>query len=298
MKNIIEFLKSLPGVRVCTGTSCKQLTTFKIGGECTAVFPDSESSLVMLIRVLKERNIKFYILGNGSNVVFSDEGYDGIVIVTTDVKHISADDNRIYASCGVPLHVLCHTAADNSLAGLQFAYGIPGTVGGAVFMNAGAYDGEIKDVVSFVKCYDMNTDEILMLSNVKCGFSYRYSDFQSNGLVILGAEFVLHQGIKEDIKSEMNGIILKRKDKQPLNYPSAGSAFKRYPGKYTAKMIDEAGLKGFACGGAQVSVKHAGFIVNTGNATCSDVQKLISIIKETIKDREGIQIECEIRFVQ
>lgn len=298
MKNIIEFLKSLPGVRVCTGTSCKQLTTFKIGGECTAVFPDSESSLVMLIRVLKERNIKFYILGNGSNVVFSDEGYDGIVIVTTDVKHISADDNRIYASCGVPLHVLCHTAADNSLAGLQFAYGIPGTVGGAVFMNAGAYDGEIKDVVSFVKCYDMNTDETLMLSNDKCGFSYRYSDFQSNGLVILGAEFVLHRGIKEDIKSEMNGIILKRKDKQPLNYPSAGSVFKRYPGKYTAKMIDEAGLKGFACGGAQVSVKHAGFIVNTGNATCSDVQKLIGIIKKTIKDREGIQIECEIRFVQ
>ncbi len=298
MKNIIEFLKSLSGVRVCTGISCKNLTTFKIGGDCTAVFPDSESSLVTVIHALKEYNIKSCILGNGSNVVFSDEGYDGIVVVTTDIKSISVNDNRIYASCGVPLHVLCNTAADNSLSGLQFAYGIPGTVGGAVFMNAGAYDGEIKDVVSSVRCYNTLTDETLTLKTDECGFSYRYSDFQNNGLVILGAEFILQQGIKEDIKSEMNGIILKRKEKQPLNYPSAGSAFKRYPGKYTAKMIDEAGLKGFACGGAQVSVKHAGFIVNTGNATCGDVEALVDIIKKKIEDREGIQIECEIRFVK
>lgn len=298
MKNIVESIRSMPNVRLCEDCSCKQLTTFKVGGECTAVFPASEDALVSLIDLLYTNKVKFYILGNGSNVVFDDSGYDGAVIVTTDVKELTKDGNRIYASCGAPLHAVCNAAMEGSLSGLQFAYGIPGTVGGAVFMNAGAYDGEIKDVVERVKCYDIESRKILYLKASECGFAYRYSSFQKNGLVILGAEFVLQRGDRDQIKNEMADIISRRKEKQPLNYPSAGSAFKRYPGRYTAKMIDDAGLKGYCCGGAQVSEKHAGFIINTGDATCDDIRSLVNKIKEVIREKEGIQIECEIRFIQ
>ncbi len=298
MKNIITELKEIQNITVCENISCKQLTTFKVGGECTAVFPQNIDAFIRTLEYLKQQEIKHIVLGNGSNVVFSDNGYDGIVVVTTDMKSVCVCDNAINAECGAPLHAVCTKALDNSLCGVQFAYGIPGTVGGAVFMNAGAYDGEIKDVVKSVKCYSYSDGKVITLSNEECGFAYRYSDFQNNGLIVLSAEFVLKNGNREQIKAEMTDIISRRKDKQPLNYPSAGSAFKRYPGKYTAKMIDEAGLKGYKCGGAQVSEKHAGFIVNVGGATCENIKELVDTIKREIKLKEGIDIECEIRFIE
>ncbi len=298
MKNIIELLCNIPNLEISENTSCKQLTTFKVGGSCTAVYPQSVGAFASCIQTLKKNGVKFIVIGNGSNIVFDDNGYDGIVVVTTELKKIEITENKIYALCGTPLHALCTAACGASLSGLQFAYGIPGTVGGAVFMNAGAYDGEIKDCIVSVRCFDLEKLKFVTLSKDECDFSYRHSAFEDNGLIIVSADFELQLGDKEEIKREMSEIIQKRRDKQPLNYPSAGSAFKRYPGRYTAKMIDEAGLKGYSVGGAQISEKHAGFIINKDKATCRDIKELVDTVKSVIKDREGIEIECEIRFIK
>ncbi len=298
MKKIIGLLQNIQNLRISENTSCKQLTTFKVGGCCTAVFPSTVDALRSCIEILKENNIKFIVIGNGSNIVFDDDGYDGIVVVTTELKQFVISENKICAECGAPLHAICTAACNASLSGLQFAYGIPGTVGGAVFMNAGAYDGEIKDCVVDVTCFDPQTSNFITLTKEECDFSYRHSAFEDNGLIIVRANFELCHGNKDEIKREMSEIIAKRRDKQPLNYPSAGSAFKRYPGRYTAKMIDEAGLKGYSVGGAQISEKHAGFIINRENATCRDIQELVDTVKSAIKDKEGIDIVCEIRFIK
>lgn len=298
MKQIIESLLNIPSLRVSENTSCKSLTTFKVGGSCTAVFPQNIEALYTSVELLKKNKVKFIVIGNGSNIVFDDDGYDGIVVVTTELKQFVVSENKISAECGAPLHAICTAACNASLSGLQFAYGIPGTVGGAVFMNAGAYDGEIKDCIVDITCFDPQTSKLITLTKDECDFSYRHSAFEDNGLIILWANFVLSYGDKDEIKREMSEIIRKRRDKQPLNYPSAGSAFKRYPGRYTAKMIDEAGLKGFSVGGAQISEKHAGFIINKDNATCKDIKCLVDKVRSVIKDTEGIDIECEIRFIK
>ena len=298
MKKIIDLLHDVQNLIISENTSCKQLTTFKVGGCCTAVFPCTVDAFISCIEILKENNAKFIVIGNGSNILFDDDGYDGIVVVTTELKQLAVSENRISAECGVPLHALCTAASGASLAGLQFAYGIPGTVGGAVFMNAGAYDGEIKDCIVDVTCFDPETSKLIKLTKEECDFSYRHSAFEDNGFIIVGADFELSYGDKNEIKREMSEIIGKRRDKQPLNYPSAGSAFKRYPGRYTAKMIDEAGLKGYSVGGAQISEKHAGFIINRKDATCRDIKELVDTVKSVIKDKEGIDIECEIRFIK
>ena len=298
MKKIIDLLHDVQNLTISENTSCKQLTTFKVGGYCTAVFPSTIDAFISCIEILKKNDAKFIVIGNGSNILFDDDGYDGIVVVTTELKQLVVSENRISAECGVPLHALCTAASGASLAGLQFAYGIPGTVGGAVFMNAGAYDGEIKDCIVDVTCFDPETSKLITLTKEECDFSYRHSAFEDNGLIVVWVNFELSYGDTNEIKREMGEIIQKRRDKQPLNYPSAGSAFKRYPGRYTAKMIDEAGLKGYSVGGAQISEKHAGFIINRKNATCRDIKELVDTVKSVIKDKEGIDIECEIRFIK
>ncbi len=298
MKDIVEVLSNIPNIKISENMSCKSLTTFKVGGSCTAVYPQTIDAFASCIQTLKENSIKFIVIGNGSNIVFDDNGYDGVVVVTTELKKIEVTENKINALCGATLYSLCTAASDSSLSGLEFAYGIPGTVGGAVFMNAGAYDGEIKDCIVSVRCFDLKKMNFITLSKEECDFSYRHSAFEDNGLIIVSADFELQQGNKEEIKRQMSEIIQKRRDKQPLNYPSAGSAFKRYPGRYTAKMIDEAGLKGYFVGGAQISEKHAGFIINKGGATCEDIRNLVNTVKSVIKDREKIDIECEIRFIK
>lgn len=298
MKKIIGLLQNIQNLKISENISCKQLTTFKVGGCCTAVFPGTVDAFKSCLEILKENNIKFIVIGNGSNIVFDDDGYNGIVVVTTELKQFVVSENKICAECGAPLYAICTAACNASLSGLQFAYGIPGTVGGAVFMNAGAYDGEIKDCIVDVTCFDPQTSKFITLTKEECDFSYRHSAFEDNGLIIIWANFVLSHGDKDEIKREMSEIIQKRRDKQPLNYPSAGSAFKRYPGRYTAKMIDDAGLKGFSVGGAQISEKHAGFIINKDKATCRDIKELVNTVKSVIKDKEGIDIESEIRFIK
>ncbi|MBQ7699104.1 MAG: UDP-N-acetylmuramate dehydrogenase [Clostridia bacterium] len=275
-----------------------EFTTFRIGGECFAVYPKDEAELIKTVSFCKEFGIKYIVLGCGSNVLFSDKGYNGAVIMTQSLNAVEVNDGVIKAGCGATLISVCKAALDNGLSGIEFAYGIPGSVGGAVFMNAGAYGGEMKDIVIKVKAYSASDGKIVEFNTEKCGFGYRESVFSGGGYIILSAEMKLTRVEKTEIKAVMDDLLGRRKSKQPLNYPSAGSVFKRYPGRYTGQMIEEAGLKGYTIGGAQVSEKHAGFIINVGGATADDVIKLIDHIKEVIKDREGIDIETEVRVIE
>lgn len=273
-------------------------STFKIGGNAAiAVFPHDREQLCSVIDFCNVNGIYHTVIGKGSNVLFADEGFDGVVIFTSGLNGISTNGATVTAECGVSVTYLSNAAQKNSLGGLEFAYGIPGTVGGAVFMNAGAYGGEIKDVVVSVDCYDPKSGRIETLTAEQCRFGYRESVFQTSGKTVLSATFSLAPRDPNLIKADMDDYMSRRREKQPLEFPSAGSTFKRYPGFFTAKLIDEAGLKGYSVGGAQVSEKHAGFVINRGNATASDVLSLVEEIKKRIFEINGINIECEIRYI-
>ncbi len=296
MADIKDYLNE-NGIPYDDNKYAKDFTTFKIGGRCFAVYPGDADGLVSTVRFCRENGVRYTVIGCGSNVLFSDNGFDGVVIITTGIKSVKREGNVIKADCGAALHTVCKAAYNGSLTGLEFAYGIPGSIGGAVFMNAGAYGGEMKDVISKVTAYSVRDGKTIEFDNASCGFGYRNSVFTSGDHIVLSAEISLEKGDKDEIKAKMDDLLGRRKSKQPLNYPSAGSAFKRYPGRYTGQMIEEAGLKGYTVGGAQVSEKHAGFIINKGGATADDVMKLIGYIKEVIRKREGVEIEPEIRVI-
>ncbi len=297
--NLAELLGDGDEYEVVPNKSASELCSFRIGGKCAvAVYPKSTEAFIGLIRLLNRKKFKYIIIGNGTNVVFCDGLYDGVAVCTSRMNKIFADGNMLTAQCGTSLNSLCNKAAQMSLSGLEFAYGIPGSVGGGTFMNAGAYGGELKDVITSVTVYDIENDVIRTLNNSECEFAYRDSVFQHKEYVILSTCTALSKDDGEAVRAKMNELMSRRRAKQPLNYPSAGSVFKRYPGRYTGQMIDEAGLKGKCVGGACISELHAGFIVNIGNATCKELKKLIEIIKTEIKKREGIEIECEIRFIE
>lgn len=297
MERLIEYLKK-NGIPFAENKKASEFTTFRIGGGCFTVYPASVSELTGTVGCCIENGIGYTVIGCGSNVLFPDEGYGGAVIMTQSVNGVRAEGELIYACAGAPLHTVCRAAYGAGLSGAEFAYGIPGSLGGAVFMNAGAYGGEMKDIVGSVTAYIPSTGEIRTFSAEECGFSYRHSAFEDNEAIILSAVLSLRRAERDEIKALMDDLIERRKTKQPLNYPSAGSTFKRYPGRYTGQMIEEAGLKGYAVGGAQVSEKHAGFIINKGGATCKDVLTLIDHIKNVIREREGIDIECEVRLIR
>lgn len=281
-----------------TDRALSQDSTFKIGGTAAiAAFPNSVEQLCTLVEFCKTERTYFTVIGKGSNVLFADEGFDGVVIFTSKLNSISIGESMITAECGVPLTFLSSVAQKNSLSGLEFAYGIPGTVGGAVVMNAGAYGGEIKDAVVSVDYFDSESCKCGTLTGNECGFGYRESIFQHSEKIVLSALFSLSQRAPELIKADMDDYMARRREKQPLEFPSAGSTFRRYPGYFTAKLIDEAGLKGFSVGGAQVSEKHAGFVINRGNATAADVLALVKEIQKRIFEINGINIECEIRYI-
>lgn len=275
------------------------LTTFRIGGNASyVIYPTTVEELASISAYCKSISIPCIVIGNGSNLLFSDSGYEGAVIVTTQVKDIKIEGTVVKVGCGASLTHLASVVSEKSLTGLEFAYGIPGSVGGAVYMNAGAYGGEIKDVCMSVTVYDGAIDEICEIKAENCGFGYRESIFQNSDKIILGARFLLTEGNQAEIKEKMSALMQQRIDKQPLNYPSAGSVFKRYPGYFAGKLIEEAGLKGYTVGGAQVSEKHAGFIVNTGNATASDVLALIDHIVGVIKENVGIELQPEVKYIK
>lgn len=273
----------------------KAHTTFKIGGNADLyIVANTLEELRVITAKLKAADIPYMMLGKGSNLLVSDEGIEGAVIeLSGDFKEIRVDGDTITCGAGVTLSKLCTVALEHSLSGLEFAYGIPGSVGGAVFMNAGAYSGETKDVVEEVVFLD-NNGEIATYTNEEVRFSYRYSIFKETGEIILFSKYKLTKDDPESIKARMDDFMNRRRTKQPLEYPSAGSVFKRPEGAFAGTLIEQCGLKGKTVGGAQVSEKHAGFIINVGGATCEDVMNLVKLVQDTVKSETGYTLEREL----
>jgi UDP-N-acetylmuramate dehydrogenase len=274
-------------------------STLRIGGAAdVALFPHSVKELCQTLTFLKENEIPTLVIGKGSNVLFSDGGYRGAVVFTDKCREIEIKENKIVADAGIPLSALANAARDQSLSGLEFAFGIPGTLGGAVYMNAGAYGGSMSDVCICSEYYNLQTGQRGSLADGEQDFGYRKSIYQSHPeRVILRATLQLQKGSREQISETMRTYWEKRRTSQPLELPNAGSTFKRPEGHFAGKLIEDCGLKGLTVGGAQVSAKHAGFIVNIGGATCEDVKRLIEQIKTTVLQKMGVELECEIRFL-
>lgn len=297
---MLDFLKeNLPPDAWRCGEPLSAHSTFKIGGKADFFAkPADESGLMALISEARRRGVPYCVIGDGSNILFSDKGVRGIVITTRGLKNIELSGKNIRAESGVQMPLLSLFAQKNSLDGMRFMCGIPGTVGGGVFMNAGAYGGEVSDILVGTRYFDTEAGKIFELGADEHDFSYRHSSYMEHPeRIILSADFALREGKPEEIKAECDELLRRRAEKQPLEFPSAGSTFKRYPGFFTAQLIDECGLKGYSVGGAEVSEKHAGFVINRGGATSDDVLRLVEHVKSVIKNKHGIDIECEIRFI-
>ena len=258
--------------------------------------PENREELTEIIKLCRKENFPFFILGNGSNLLFTDDFHKGAFISTLKLTEISEENGVVTADAGVRLSSLCSFAASLSLSGLEELSGIPGTVGGAVYMNAGAYGGEIKDTLIKTVYLDENFN-IREISNEEHGFDYRKSVFQQNSGIILSASFKLKQGNKAEIKEKTAELLKRRNEKQPLEYPSAGSTFKRPQGYFAGKLIEDSGLKGYTVGGAQVSEKHCGFIINKNNATSSDILSLIKYVQKTVYEKFEIELETEVKII-
>lgn len=281
--------------RVLRDEPMKNHTSFRIGGKVRAVFlPSTAEEFGCIAGLCENAGIKYVVMGNGTNILFSDEPKDMVVIKTFDYmdKIELIGNGEIYAQCGALLSKIAVCALNNGLTGFEFAHGIPGSLGGAVVMNAGAYGGEMKDVI---KSVDAVTGTY---GKESCGFSYRHSRFSDGGDYVLGAVIKLEKGDGREIRARMDDLMNRRRNSQPLNYPSAGSTFKRPQGGYAAELIDRAGLKGYTVGGAQVSEKHAGFVVNKGGATFSDVINIMNDIRSRVLENSGIELEPEVRIIK
>lgn len=284
------------GCEAVLGEKMSLNTSFKTGGPCgVRLSPSSTEQLKDIIAKANELQIPFTVLGNGTNVLVPDEGIDKAIIIIGDNMaeySIEGEDTLVF-SAGTNLVSLCRFALENSLSGLEFAFGIPGTCGGAVFMNAGAYGGEMKDVLTEITHLTPDM-QIETISAEDAELSYRHSVYKNNGCIILSAKAKLSKDAKESIKERMNDFLGRRKDKQPLEYPSAGSTFKRPDGYFAGALIQECNLKGKSVGGAQVSEKHAGFVINKDNATSADILNLINLIKNTVESETGVTLEPEV----
>lgn len=269
-------------------------TSFKIGGCCPLmIFPTEVNCLKELVYEFSCAHTEFRVLGKGSNLLVSDKGVDFPVISLSLMNKAETDGERIRCGAGIPLITLCGLAEKNGLSGLEFAYGIPGSAGGAVYMNAGAYGGEMKDVLSECVYADEN-GKLVSIAAKDMELSYRHSFFSGKNYIIAEIELKLQKGDKKEIRMKMDDFMARRRDKQPLEYPSAGSTFKRPKGNFAGKLIEEAGLRGFSVGGAQVSEKHCGFIVNKGGASFDDVKSLIEAVTEKVKENSGVTLEPEV----
>lgn len=272
-------------------------TSFKAGGKARFLIKANQiQDIKDAIKIAKEQNIPFLVIGNGSNILFKDGLYNGIII-KVELNKLEINKDKATVSAGVKNAVLAQKLLENELSGFEFAAGIPGTIGGAIRMNAGAYGGEIKDILEEVTYLDYSTLEEKTITNKECDFEYRHSVFCNNKNIILSATFNFNKDEKINIQEKMNLYAKLRKDNQPLEYPSAGSTFKRGEDFITAKLIDECGLKGYTIGGAQVSEKHAGFIINKDKATSKDIIELIDYVKKVVKEKKGKKIELEIEII-
>lgn len=293
---IIFNLAEILGCEARRNEPMSKHTSFKIGGNADVYIKvNNLSKLSTILKECQASDVDYMLLGNGSNLLVSDDGIRGVVIrLDGDFRKITLlDDTTIFCGAGATLAYLCKFALNCGLTGLEFAWGIPGTVGGAVFMNAGAYDGEMKDVVHSVS-HISPSGEIGRTEKDGLNFGYRTSIYRSNNMIITGVTLKLKKGNPDEIRAKMDDYMLRRSTKQPLEYPSAGSVFKRPEGNFAGALIEQCGLKGKTCGGAQVSEKHAGFIINKSNATAKDVRDLIGEIQKTVSDKTGYNLECEL----
>ena len=290
----------LPDLKVVCDEPMSRHTSFRVGGPAKRMaFPEKGEQLVLLLETAKELGASPLVIGNGTNLLAPDEGLDRLVINTTGLCRLEAGEapGTVTADAGVTLARLADFACRQGLTGLEFAHGIPGTVGGGVCMNAGAYDGEMKGVIRSVTVL-FPEDGIRNLSNAEMDFGYRHSLLSDHPeAVVLRAEFALAPGEETAIREKMRDLMARRKASQPLEYPSAGSTFKRPAGYYAGTLIDQCGLKGLTVGGAQVSEKHAGFVINTGGATCADVLAVIRQVQERVLTEKGVRLEPEVRII-
>ncbi len=275
-------------------------TSFRIGGKVDALlFPDTEAQLVSLLSFLLEARLRFRVIGNATNLLIADDGFRGVLVTTRHMRAVSVSGTTARAACGTPINVFCRALAEFSLSGLEELYGIPGTLGGAVFMNAGAFEHTVSDKLSYVSVLDMKNGKTAVLSRRECDFSYRHSYFsERRHLIILSADFNFQPSACGTVRERMKAVLARRMEKQPTALPSAGSTFLRPEGHYAGKLIEDAGLIGARVGGAAVSVKHAGFIVNLGGATAKDVWDLIAFIRETVFDKFGVTLTPEIEYIE
>lgn len=287
-----------PTSRIRFAQPMREYTTFRVGGPARfMVQPVSPAEIALLTARCREMDVPWFVMGNGSNLLVSDAGYDGLVIrLGQPFSAISVNGREICAQTGVLLSRLSHQAARNGLAGLEFAAGIPGTLGGGLVMNAGAYDGELAQVVKTVTVLDEN-GQIHTLSAAQMAFGYRTSTLQAGGMIALEAVLLLQPGEPKVLLQRIEELNRKRREKQPLEYASAGSTFRRPAGYYAGKLIEEAGLKGAAVGGAQVSEKHCGFIINTGTATAADIYDLCKKVQETVYRKFQVELDMEVRLL-
>ena len=293
----LEVLLRQKNIKYLTDVSVAKYSSFKIGGICDiAIFPSTTDELCEALLAVKERNIKFEVIGNASNILFAFERYYGALIFTSGVDSYCVDGDRIYAECGASLVRMANVAKENSLTGLEFACGIPARIGGAVVMNAGAHGSDASRIIEYTDALDMQSGERIRIFDNKYG--YRQSIYLENkNLICLGASMKLTQGNKDEIEALMRQNLEKRRASQPIELPSAGSYFKRPEGDFAGRLIEECGLKGERIGGAEVSTKHAGFIVNVGGASFSDVLALEEKIKERVMSRFGVMLHREVRLI-
>ena len=283
--------------RIKTDVSLAEFTTFRTGGNADIfITPHNADELKNVVKLFYEMKVPYHILGNGSNVLISDKGVRRPVIhLGKEMSQISVFENCITAQSGATLSAVARKALEHSLTGLEFASGIPGTVGGGVIMNAGAYGGEMKDVVEAVRFIDVSGEEHVATAD-EMEFSYRKTALSDTDCIITGVSMILKNGVRDEISAQMAELAKRRRDKQPLEFPSAGSTFKRPSGYFAAALIEEAGMKGVCVGDACVSEKHSGFIVNKGNATTADICALIEIVREKVHEKHGVTLECEVKF--
>ena len=297
-KNVLEQIREIVGADyVLEAEPMSRHTSMEVGGPASCyIRPASGEEAAAVLSVLKNESIPYYVIGNGSNLIVRDEGFQGAVIEMLRLSEITADGTAVTAGCGAMLKDIARFAADRALSGFEFASGIPGSLGGAVTMNAGAYDGEMKDIITSVTLLDAN-GTIVIKSCEEMRFSYRHSICSEEKYIVLSATFRLEAGNKAEIEAKMDDLSLRRKEKQPLEYPSCGSTFKRPEGYFAGKLITDAGLKGFRLGGAQVSEKHAGFVINRDHASAADVLALIEHVQKTVKEKFGVELKCEVKII-
>lgn len=298
ISDIIDFLERA-NISFKENEPLSRRSSFRVGGLCNLiVFPKSDDEIKRVIQSLNEDGTRYLVIGKGTNILFDDRGFNGVIVSTEKLSGITLNGEVIEAFCGSSLTKISLFAMDHSLSGFEFAYGIPGSLGGAVYMNAGAYGGEMSDVIISSTVFDTESCVFRSLSNADHHFGYRDSVLRHKKLVHISSLLSLSSGDYSLIRDTMENLMNKRKSRQPLEFPSAGSTFKRPEGFFAGALIESAGLKGFSIGGAQVSEKHAGFIINTGNATCKDIISLIEFVKERVLSVHGVELECEVVYVK